>query len=171
MFRLAMCLATAKSGETPDAFAGPAQGRLRVASGGRLDEGLQVPEQRRVLRGSALASSARTPQPSRLGGRCSPCSSLHLTDASADGLAGQTCGAGHGADAPATECKSFCCSPTSPRQFIQHRTECCELFDQGSVRCHDSSITPKRSLGYFISRRQLSVTGPFGQVQVIGGGL
>src|SRR5512132_3198851 len=90
--------------ETPDAFAGPAQGRLRVASGGRLDEGLQVPEQRRVLRGSALASSARTPHPSRLGGRCSRCSSLHLTDASADGLAGQTCGAGHGAEAPATEC-------------------------------------------------------------------
>jgi hypothetical protein len=142
--------------ETPDALAGPAQGQLRITSGGRFDQGFQVTEPRRGLHGSALAAGARTPQPRWFGSHCSPGGGPHLTDARADGCAGQTRGAGHGADATATKRQGFRRRPTPPSWFIQDRTECCKLFGQGSILCHDLIRILKRHLGYFISRRRLS---------------
>ena len=115
-------------GEAPHTLAGPAQRRLGIAAGRRLHQGLQVPEQRRVLGRSPLAPGPRPPHPRRLGDRCSAGVLLHLTNARADGLAGQACGASHSADATVTERPCFCRRPTPPGQLVQHGTEGLELL-------------------------------------------
>src|SRR5262249_7111230 len=55
------------SGQLAQALAGPAQRRLGMAAGGRLDQGLQISPHGRIVRLQALAPRARTARPGARG--------------------------------------------------------------------------------------------------------
>jgi hypothetical protein len=109
--------------EAPNAFAGPAQRRLRITSRGRLHERLQVLKQRGIFGGSAFTPCARTPHSHRLSHRCDTGILLNLTDTRADGFAGQARGAGYDTDASATDRQGFRRRPTPSGQLIEYRTQ------------------------------------------------
>src|SRR5262249_35114017 len=105
------------------ALAGPPQGRHRVTTGDRVDQGLQRTEELRVVLGEWLATAPRPPAP-RGAIALVAGSGPGLGRARPDGDASQSGGLGDPGYAAPSDGTSLSGRPESACPLIEHRPEC-----------------------------------------------
>lgn len=116
-----------RHGQRARTQARPPQGRVRIARRRRLDQGIQIPEQRRIEVDDALAAAARPPGP-RAGERLSR---RELTQAPLNGRRRDPCGARHLRNPAVADCLRFRGRPHPARSLRQHRRQGRMLRAQG----------------------------------------
>ena len=101
-----------------DTLARPAQRGLRVASGGGLDQGLQIVQQRRGVHSALLAPAPRPSGPLVALPRRRHGAGVDLLNAGVDRRAGQPCCPRCGTDATASQRERFGRCPKPSRVLI-----------------------------------------------------
>ena len=121
--------------QRPCALARPPQRRVGIAGGGRLNQRIQIAQQRRVEIDRALAAAARPSRPAareRLVRR-------QFTQTALDGRCRDTCGSGDQRRAAITDRLGLSRRPHQARSLCEHGRQRCMLCPQGG-QLHGRSV-------------------------------